>query len=175
LPELPELPVYLPPGQGGPAIRPNIFRRCREGPPGGGRICWGHSTCCRASYTAKDAESRQKAWLRILGPKSVDNAIYCDVCKCATLTEGERRFIPLPLELPPLKLLECGQEHDPLHPRNQPSRIDIPEGAQSQKRGSKPLPCPVGRGLSRTRRRRRGEGPCGVLRREWTRLHIVSP
>src|SRR2546427_5324140 len=38
--------------------------------PGGGRICWGHSTCWRASYTAKDAESRQKGWLGILGPKS---------------------------------------------------------------------------------------------------------
>src|SRR4051794_36051031 len=87
-----------------PSVRPRgssqkaeYLPRCREGRPGGGRICWGHSTCCRASYTAKDAKSRQKGWLRILGPTSVDYVIYCHVCKCPNLTEDERRFLPLPL------------------------------------------------------------------------------
>lgn len=96
----------------------------------------------RASYTAKDAESRQKGWLRILGPKFVDNAIYCDVCKCPTLTKGERRFIPLPLKLPPRKLQECGRSTTHLISAKQPSRIDISEGVQSQKSSSKlAMPC----------------------------------
>src|SRR5947199_8942824 len=67
LPGLPELPASLP-----------VRYECRDmGPqylskgagrvaPGGGRICWGHSTCRRTSYTAKHAGSRQKGWLRIL-------------------------------------------------------------------------------------------------------------